>query len=148
MLADRMAIPITIFLAVARLFPRNGFPFPAVRVVMSLLGRWGTDLARPCTVRLPGVFPAVARGRGNSRLFRTKRELPSARCDLAKAREAYLSADPRGGAPDLLLLLDNALSYAHRVIDDLLHEIGLPPHHPMDFESWYDTPEVPFQDDL
>jgi len=28
-----------------------------------------------------------------------KRELPSARCDLAKAREADLSADPRGGAP-------------------------------------------------
>ena len=77
-----------------------------------------------------------------------KRELPSARCDLAKAREAYLSADPREGSPGLLLLLDNALSYAHRVIDDLLHEIGLPPHHPMDFESWYDTPEVPFQDDL
>ena len=76
------------------------------------------------------------------------KELPSARCDLAKAREAYLSADPRDGSPDLLLLLDNALSYAHRAIDDLLHESGLPSHHPMDFASWYDVPEVPFQDDL
>ena len=76
------------------------------------------------------------------------KELPSARCDLAKAREAYLSADPRDGSPDLLLLLDNALSYAHRAIDDLLRESGLPSHHPMDFASWYDVPEVPFQDDL
>jgi hypothetical protein len=75
-------------------------------------------------------------------------ELPSARWDLAKAREAYHSADPREDPPDLILLLDNALSYAHRVIDDLLHEIGLPPHQPMDFALWYDAPEVPFRDDL
>ena len=75
------------------------------------------------------------------------KELPSARCDLAKAREAFLSADPREDPPDLIRLLDNALSYAHRVIDDLLHESGLPSHHPMDFESWYDTSEVPFHDD-
>src|SRR4030066_170578 len=73
------------------------------------------------------------------------KELSTARCDLAKAREAYLSADPREGSPDLLLLLDNTLSYAHRAIDDLLHESGLPSHHPMDFASWSDAPEVPFQ---
>ena len=76
------------------------------------------------------------------------KELPSARSDLAKAREAYLSGDPREDSPDLLLRLDNALSYAHRAIDDLLHECGLPSHHPMDFVLWYDAPEVPFQEEL
>ncbi|HBO69555.1 MAG TPA: hypothetical protein DD658_05195 [Deltaproteobacteria bacterium] len=78
----------------------------------------------------------------------SNKELPSAQCDLAKAREACLSGDPREDSPDLLLRLDNALSYAHRAINDLLHESGLPSHHPMDFASWYDAPEVPFQDDL
>lgn len=77
-----------------------------------------------------------------------KKNLPSARCDLAKARESYLSGDPREGSPDLLLRLDNALSYAHRAIDDLLREGGLPSHHPMEFALWYDAPEVPFQEDL
>lgn len=78
----------------------------------------------------------------------TNKDLPSARCDLDKAREAYLSADPREDSPDLPLRLDSALSSAHRAIDDLLRESGLPPHHPMDFALWYDASEVPFQEDL
>jgi len=41
-----------------------------------------------------------------------------------------------------LRFMDNALSYAHRAIDDLLHEKGLPPHQPMDFAEWYDVVEV------
>src|SRR3989337_3302204 len=40
------------------------------------------------------------------------KELPSARSDLAKAREAYLSGDPREDSPDLLPRLGNALSPA------------------------------------
>ena len=47
----------------------------------------------------------------------------------------------------MLRLMDNALSYAHRAIDDLLHEKGLPPHQPMDFAEWYDVVEVPFRDE-
>jgi hypothetical protein len=43
--------------------------------------------------------------------------------------------------------MDHALSYAHRVIGDLLHEKGLPPHSPADFADWYDAGEVPFRED-
>jgi len=74
-------------------------------------------------------------------------DLPAAARDLALAGEAYRAADPAAETGDTLRFLDNALSYAHRVIDDLLHEKGLPPHRPMDFAEWYDAVEVPFRDE-
>jgi hypothetical protein len=75
------------------------------------------------------------------------RDLPAAARDLALAIDAYGAADPAAESGDALRFLDNALSYAHRVIDDLLHEKGLPPHRPMDFSEWYDAVEVPFRDE-
>ncbi len=75
------------------------------------------------------------------------KDLPAARRDLAKAQEAFLAADPREDVSGALRLMDHALSYAHRVIDDLLHEDGLPPHFPMDFAAWYDAVELPFRDE-
>jgi len=74
-------------------------------------------------------------------------DLPAAVRDLDAAIKAHRTADPREEAPDVLRLMDNALSYAHRAIDDLLHEKGLPPHQPMDFSEWYDVVEVPFRDE-
>jgi hypothetical protein len=74
-------------------------------------------------------------------------DLPAAARDLNQAIEAHRTSDPREEAPDALRLMDNALSYAHRAIDDLLHEKGLPPHQPMDFAEWYDVVEVPFRDE-
>jgi hypothetical protein len=50
MLADRMAMPITIFLAFARFLPRKNVSFPAVRVVMPLFVR---PHVRSC---FPGFF--------------------------------------------------------------------------------------------
>lgn len=76
-----------------------------------------------------------------------KRDLPAARRDLVHAQEAFQAADPREDSPELLRFMDHALSYAHRVIDDLLHEEGLPPHNPMPFADWYDAAEVPFQEE-
>jgi hypothetical protein len=74
-------------------------------------------------------------------------DLPAAARDLDEALGALHAADPRDDARDALRFMDNALSYAHRAIDDLLHEKGLPPHHPMDFAEWYDVVEVPFRDE-
>jgi hypothetical protein len=73
-------------------------------------------------------------------------DLPAARRDLALAMEAYHGMAPADFSGNDLRLLDNALSYLHRVIDDLLHEKGLPPHSPMDFAEWYDAVEIPFRD--
>jgi len=74
-------------------------------------------------------------------------DLPAAARDLSQGIEAHRTADPREDAHDALRFMDNALSYAHRAIDDLLHEKGLPPHQPMDFAEWYDVVEVPFRDE-
>ena len=76
-----------------------------------------------------------------------QKDLPAARHDLAKAFDAYQAGDPQTDERDALRYMDHALSYAHRIIDDLLHEVGLPPHAPMDFAEWYDAVEVPFRDE-
>jgi hypothetical protein len=75
------------------------------------------------------------------------KDLPAARRDLALALEAYHGADPADLSGNDLRLLDHALSFAHRALDDLLHEKGLPPHNPMDFAEWYDSVEIPFKDE-
>jgi hypothetical protein len=67
--------------------------------------------------------------------------------DLDEAREALHAADPREDARDALRFMDNALSYAHRAIDDLLRGKGLTAHQPMDFAVWYDVVEVPFREE-
>ena len=74
-------------------------------------------------------------------------DIPAARKDLEKALEALHGAESGEGEPDSLRSLDHALSYAHRVIGDLLHEKGLPPHSPADFADWFDAGEVPFRED-
>ncbi len=75
-------------------------------------------------------------------------DVPAARADLNKAFEAFLSAG--GGdeeAPETVMYLDRALSYAHRALGDLLHEKGVTPHSPVDFASWYEAGEIPFRED-
>jgi hypothetical protein len=74
-------------------------------------------------------------------------DFPAGARDLDEALEVLHAADPREDARDALRFMDNALSYAHRAIDDLLREKGDPPHHPMDFANWYDVVEVPFREE-
>lgn len=74
-------------------------------------------------------------------------DLPAARMDLGKAYEALHTAGPDEEGPEALLYMDHALSYAHRVIGDLLHEKGQPPHSPADFTDWYEAGEIPFRQD-
>ncbi|MBW6504510.1 hypothetical protein K0B90_09585 [bacterium] len=74
-------------------------------------------------------------------------DIPAARTDLEKAFEALHTSGPGEEGREVLLYMDHALSFAHRVIGDLLHEKGLPPHSPADFAEWYDAGEVPFRED-
>jgi hypothetical protein len=74
-------------------------------------------------------------------------DFPAAARDLDEAIGAFHAADPREDAWDALRFMDNALSYAHRAIDDLLREKGDPPHQPMDFAEWYDVVEIPFREE-
>lgn len=108
-------------------------------------GRWRKMDAGPADV-LRG-YNQIGRHLGAIGRELNDKDLPAARHDLAKAYEAYHAGDPRVDERDALRFMDHALSYAHRVIDDLLHERGLPPHSPMDFAAWYDAAEVPFKDE-
>lgn len=58
---------------------------------------------------------------------------------LAKAREAYRQADPEASTDSTILLaINNALSYGHRVLDILLREKGDPIHASREFAQYYD----------
>ncbi|MCL5884109.1 MAG: zinc-ribbon domain-containing protein [Deltaproteobacteria bacterium] len=108
-------------------------------------GPWRKLNASPIDVRR--VYHRIGRHLSAIGQVLRDKDLPAATRDLAKAVEAFQTGDPREGDSDVLRLMDHALSYAHRAIDDLLHEEGLPPHNPMDFAEWYDAAEVPFRDE-
>ena len=107
-------------------------------------GRWRKIEATSIDIRrgyhqLGRHLSAIAQALG-------EKDLPAARSDLEMAIQTFRAEDPRDESPELLRLMDHALSYAHRTIDDLLHEVGLPAHSPMDFAEWYEAVEVPFRD--
>ncbi len=74
-------------------------------------------------------------------------DVPAAKRDLNKAFDVVYTLGRDVTRPQDLILLDHALSYAHRVIGDLLHEKGLPPHAPADFAGWHEAGDVPFRED-
>ncbi len=108
-------------------------------------GRWRRMDATPFDIRQ--AFHQLERLLGRITDALESESLPAARRDLEKALDALQTADPDEGKPADILHMDHALSYAHRVIGDLLHEKGLPPHSPADFAEWYDAAEVPFRED-
>ena len=127
--------------------PYQGGPYAGLRAGHDQVyfGRWRRMEATSIDLR-----------RGYRQLERLLREIavaletediPAARMDLDKAREALHDSGPGEDDPQVLRHMDHALSYAHRVIGDLLHEKGLPPHSPADFAEWFDAGEVPFRED-
>ncbi len=69
-----------------------------------------------------------------------------ARRYAAKARAAYVNADPATPGEDSFRSLDSALSYAHSALNALLLYSRVSAHAPRDFESFYDVVGVLFQD--
>ncbi len=65
---------------------------------------------------------------------------PGAREYLAKARDAFNQVDPEASAgPAVLLAINNALSYGHRVLDRLLRAKGEGNHVSRAFAQYYDS---------
>ncbi len=127
--------------------PYDGLEFAPLRAGHDAIyfGPWRRIEATPLEVRR--AYHGIGRHLDAIGAELAGHDLPAAARDLKEAIKAHRAADPREDAPDALRLMDNALSYAHRAIDDLLHERGLPPHQPMDFAEWYDVVEVPFRDE-
>jgi hypothetical protein len=65
---------------------------------------------------------------------------PGARECLAKARDAYRQVEPESDpGPAVLLAINNALSYGHRVLDRLLRAKGEGNHVSRAFARYYDA---------
>jgi len=65
---------------------------------------------------------------------------PGASEYLAKARDAYRQVEPESApGPAVLLAINNALSYGHRVLDRLLRAHGEGNHVPRAFAGHYDA---------
>jgi len=127
--------------------PYDGLAYAALRAGHDAIyfGPWRRIDAPPTEIRRG--FHRIGRHLDTIGAELAGHDLPAAVRDLSSALAALQAADPREERRDTLRFMDNALSYAHRAIDDLLHEKGLPPHHPMDFAEWYDVIEVPFRDE-
>ncbi len=59
------------------------------------------------------------------------------RGDVEKATDTLKGIDPENESPEIICAMDSALSFAHRVIDRLLNEKGLPPHDAGNFAHWH-----------
>jgi len=127
--------------------PYDGMAYAALRAGHDAIyfGSWRRIDALPTEVRRG--YHRIGRHLEAIRSELASHDLPAGARDLDAALSALQAADPREERRDTLRFMDNAFSYAHRAIDDLLHEKGLPPHQPMDFSEWYDVVEVPFRDE-
>jgi hypothetical protein len=128
--------------------PYDGLPYADLRAGHDAIyfGSWRGVDASPFDIQR--AYRRLGRHLDAIRETLAGRNLPAASDDLALADQAHRAADPKTESQEALRLMDNALSYAHRAIDDLLREAGAPPHRPMDFAEWYDPAQVPFQDEL
>lgn len=131
----------------SRACPYQGVAYAELRAGHDQLyfGRWRSSNANSIDLRkahnqLRILLKEIARALDAERL-------PAARKDLDKAFEALQTVEPGEDGPEALLHMDHALSYAHRVIGDLLHEKGAAPHSPGDFAALYDVAEVPFREE-
>ena len=127
--------------------PYDGLAYAPLRAGHDAIyfGPWRRIDAPPTEIRRG--YHRIGRHLDAIRAELAAHHLPAAARDLDEALEAFHAADPREDARDTLRFMDNALSYAHRAIDDLLRVKGLPPHQPMDFADRYDVVEIPFREE-
>ena len=70
-----------------------------------------------------------------------------ARQDIQKASDALSMANPEEEPYASVMHMDQALSYIHHAINDLLQEKRAKLHSPADYEMHYDV-VLPFKEDL
>ncbi len=108
-------------------------------------GKWRKMEAVPGEIRR-----AYAKlGRLLSRVGDVVREenIPQARQDVLKASEALSMANLQEDPYASVMHMDQALSYIHHAINDLLQEKQAKLHSPSDYEMHYDV-VLPFKEDL
>jgi hypothetical protein len=76
-----------------------------------------------------------------------KEKIPQAGQDAGKASDALSVANPEEEPYASVMHMDQALSYIHHAINDLLQEKQAKLHSPADYEMHYDV-VLPFKEDL
>lgn len=75
-----------------------------------------------------------------------KKDFQPAKLNVKKAYDALHNAEMEMDPFASIKFLDQALSYSHHAINDLLHERGDKSHSPSDYEQFYDI-ILPFKED-
>ena len=126
--------------------PYSGTAYPELCALHDKLyfGRWRKMEADPNDIR-----------RGYAKLGRLltrmkdaveREDVAEARQDLRNAEEALALADAYGEPYSSVKFMDQALSYIHHALNDLLREKRAKRHSPADYERHYDV-ILPFKED-
>ncbi len=75
-----------------------------------------------------------------------RENIEAARGDIWKAEEAFAMANANGEPYSSVKFMDQALSYIHHALNDLLQAKGAKLHSPADYERHYDV-VLPFKED-
>ena len=107
-------------------------------------GKWRKMEADPNDIKR--AFAKLGRLLSKMKEVVEKENLEPARQDLKKAGEAFVMADADEDPYSSVKFMDQALSYIHHAINDLLHEKQAKLHSPADYERHYDV-ILPFKED-
>ena len=107
-------------------------------------GKWRKMDADPNDIKR--AFAKLGRLLSKMKEVVEKETLEPARQNLKKAGEAIAMADADEDPYSSIKYMDQALSYIHHAINDLLHEKQAKLHSPADYERHYDV-ILPFKED-
>ena len=108
-------------------------------------GKWRKMEAGPNDIKR--AFAKIGRLLSKMKEVVEKENLEPARQDLKKAAAAFAMANMDADPYSSIKFMDQALSYLHHAINDLLQEKKAKLHSPADYEKHYDV-ILPFKEDL
>lgn len=106
-------------------------------------GKWRKMVAVPNDIKR--AYAKLDRLLSEMKEVVRKENIPQAKQDLRHACDALSMANPEEEPYTSLKHMDQALSYIHHAINDLLLEKRAKPHSPADYERHYDT-VLPFEE--
>lgn len=126
-------------------YRHTGFPELCARHDKLYFGKWRKMEADPNDIER--AYVKLAELLSDLGRVVEAEDIEAARRNLAHADEALAGANAGDDPYSAVRHMDQALSYGHHVIDDLLKTRKAKPHSPSDYERHYDV-ILPFKEDL
>lgn len=108
-------------------------------------GKWRKMIAVPNEIRR--AYAKLGQLLSEMKEVVRKENVPQAKQDVRKACDALAMANPEEEPYTSVKHMDQALSFIHHAINDLLQEKQAKVHSPADYERHYDV-VLPFKEDL